>query len=127
MAVFCGVAALMGHLKPVYLDFKGGKGVATAAGVIFALNWIAGLIVLGVWLLVFLPFRYVSLASIAAAITLPVAQYFTGARFWGDLVLPVHASCIVAAFLVVMRHRENIQRLRNGEEKKISFSKGRSA
>ncbi|MBI2900883.1 MAG: glycerol-3-phosphate acyltransferase, partial [Planctomycetes bacterium] len=67
MAVFCGVTALGGHLWPVYLGFKGGKGVATAAGILFALNWLAGLAALAVWVAVFVPFRYVSLSSIAAA------------------------------------------------------------
>lgn len=123
MAVFCGVAALVGHVWPVYLDFKGGKGVATAAGVIFALNWMAGGIVLGVWLLFFLASRYVSLASVAAAIALPVAQIFTGKRSWGDQVIPVTIFCFAAALLVVVRHRENLGRLVRGKEKRFHFRK----
>jgi len=124
LAVFCGVAALAGHLWPVYLDFKGGKGVATAAGILFAVNWMAGLIALGVWLVVFLPFRYVSLASMAAAVALPVAQVFTGPRLWKGQTLPVTVFCVAAALLVLYKHRDNLRRLKRGEEKRFYFSRG---
>ncbi len=123
MAVFCGVAALSGHVWPVYLNFRGGKGVATAAGVIFALDWMAGGIAFGVWFLVFLATRYVSLASVVAALALPVAQLFTGERFWRDHVLPVTIFCFTAALLVVFRHRDNLRRLFRGEEKRFHFRK----
>lgn len=121
MAVFCGVAALAGHLWPVYLDFKGGKGVATAAGIIFALNWIAGLAALAAWVLIFLPFRFVSLASIAAAVALPVVQFVTAHLFWRDRHWPVTIFCALAAVLVIWRHRDNLKRLARGEEKPFQF------
>lgn len=126
MAVFCGVAALAGHLWPIYLHFKGGKGVATAAGILFALNWVAGLIALGVWLLVFLPFRYISLASIAGALVLPVAVYFTRDQFWKHMHWPVTVFCAMAAVIVVLRHQDNVKRLLRGEEKKFRFRKDES-
>lgn len=129
MAVFCGVTALGGHLWPIYLRFKGGKGVATAAGILFAMNWMAGLIAFGVWLLVFVPFRYVSLASIAASLVLPIAQYFTGSRpqFWGHMHWPVTVFCAMAAVIVILRHQDNMKRLLRGEEKKFGFRKEETA
>ncbi len=103
---------------PVFLDFKGGKGVATLAGILFALNWMAALIGLGVWVLVFAPFRYVSLASIVAAAAMPVAHHFTEVRFrgrWGATwVITVFLAA--SALLVVWRHRENLRRLMRGAE-----------
>jgi glycerol-3-phosphate acyltransferase PlsY len=128
MAVFCGVTALAGHLWPVYLDFKGGKGVATAAGIVFALNWMAGAIAFAVWLLVFLPARYVSLASVAAAAALPFAHFFTRARFWqAGMHWPVTIFCVVAALVVIVKHRDNLARLKRGEEKKFNFRKDPAA
>ncbi len=127
MAVFCGVAALAGHLWPVYLDFKGGKGVATAAGIVFALNWMAGLAALAAWLVVFLPFRYVSLASVSAAVVLPLVQFVTRESLWRERHWPVTVFCTFAAFLVVYRHRDNLRRLMKGEEKKFHFRREGSA
>ena len=118
LAVFCGLSALAGHVWPVWLGFKGGKGVATAAGILFAMNWIAALIGLGVWLLFFVPSRRISLGSIAAAVAVPVANHFTGdhlkARWESPLIVTVFFA--VAAALVILRHRENIRRLRAGTE-----------
>lgn len=126
MAVFCGVTAMSGHLWPVYLSFRGGKGVATGAGVIFALNWMAALIAFGVWLAVFLATRYVSLGSVVAAAAMAVAQFATGPRIWKDLTLPVNVFCVVAALVIVWTHRENLGRLLRGEEKKFYFSRASS-
>lgn len=117
MAV-CGVSALAGHLFPVYLSFKGGKGVATGAGVVFALGWPAGLAALGVWLLAFLATRYVSLASVVAAIALPVAQAVIGrpVGFARDVNL---ALFVGIAAVVVWRHAGNLKRIVRGEEPKV--------
>ncbi|MBI2932034.1 MAG: glycerol-3-phosphate acyltransferase [Planctomycetes bacterium] len=125
LAVTCGGAAIAGHLFPVTLRLKGGKGVATGAGVLFALNWMAGAAAVLVWLIVFLAFRYVSLASIAGALPLPFAHHFTAdhlPRRW-ETPWPITVFLALVTIIVVARHRENIARLRRGEEKKISFSK----
>jgi glycerol-3-phosphate acyltransferase PlsY len=117
MAV-CGVSALVGHLFPVYLHFKGGKGVATGAGVVFALSWIAGLAGLGVWIVVFLATRYVSVASVLAAIALPVAQAVF-ARSTPE-VRRIHLALFVGiAAAVVWKHAGNLRRLFRGEEPRV--------
>ncbi len=97
------------------------------AGILFAMNWMAGLIAFGVWLLVFAPFRYVSLASIAAALVLPVAQILTKDRFWGSMHWPVTIFCLMAGVIVILRHQENMKRLLRGEEKKFGFRKEETA
>ncbi|HEY3226657.1 MAG TPA: glycerol-3-phosphate 1-O-acyltransferase PlsY [Planctomycetota bacterium] len=117
MAV-CGVAALAGHLFPVYLRFKGGKGVATGAGVVFALNWIAGAAAVAVWLAVFGATRYVSLASVVAALALPVAQFLHKPADPAARTINFALFVLLAA-VVVWRHRDNLGRLRRGEEPKV--------
>jgi glycerol-3-phosphate acyltransferase PlsY len=120
--IFCGLMAMGGHMWPVYLKFKGGKGVATGAGVIFAINWQAGLIAISIWLAVFLLFRYVSLASIAGAIAMAVGQAITGPHgALGDKSMPVTVFCAIMAVVVVVKHRDNIRRLMKGEESRVSF------
>jgi len=115
----CGVVgamfAVIGHSFPVWLGFKGGKGVATSIGSLFALNWIPALVVGSVWILMFLTTRYVSLASIVAAISLPIAVGVM--LFLKDLPSPVlfYFSLAIAA-IVVFRHRSNISRLLSGTE-----------
>ncbi len=121
LAVLCGACAAAGHLWPVFLDFKGGKGVATLAGVLSALNWMAALIGLGVWVLIFLPFRYVSLASVAAAAAVPLAHHFTERRLrghWGATWI-ITAFLAAAAILVIWRHRGNLRRLLEGTERRF--------
>lgn len=114
MAV-CGVAALAGHLFPVYLSFKGGKGVATGAGVVFALSWAAGAAGVALWILLFLATRYVSLASVAAAIALPIAQ-----AVFAPSATNVHLALFVGiAAVVVWRHVGNLRRLFRGEEPRV--------
>lgn len=112
-----GLAAFIGHLFPIYHQFKGGKGVATAAGVLLAMNWKMGLAVLGVWLLVALLTRISSLAGIVAAIAAPLIYFsFEGA----DLMM----ACIaVMAGLLIWRHKANIDRLIAGSEPKFGQSK----
>ena len=123
MAVLCGVTAIAGHNWPVYLHFKGGKGVATGAGVIFALNWMAGLGALGGFLLAFALFRYVSLSSIVGSLTMMATQLLTGERIWGARVAPIHVFCVLVGLLVLVRHRANIVRLWKGEEQKVGSKK----
>jgi glycerol-3-phosphate acyltransferase PlsY len=121
LAVVLGLAALAGHLWPVYLDFRGGKGVATLGGVLFALNAKAALLAMAVWGVVFAPFRYVSLASVVAAIALPLLNHLTAESIRARWATPglVTAFLALAAALVVWRHRANLQRLRAGTEPKF--------
>lgn len=114
-----GVFSVIGHSFPAWLGFKGGKGVATSLGVIFGINWIAALVMCAVWILVFGLTRYVSFASIAAAVTLPVAM--TAMLFLHQLrsTIPVYFSMCLTA-IVVMRHRSNLSRLRRGTEPRFT-------
>jgi len=116
-ALLGGIGAILGHSFTFWLGFKGGKGVATGLGVFGALLGKAVGLAFIVWLIVFLLTRYVSLASISAAIALPFFAYLIGYR--GALL---YAS-IAAALLIVARHHTNIKRLLRGEEKKFSFKK----
>ena len=113
--VLGAMCAVIGHSFPVWLGFKGGKGVATSIGAFFALNWITALVVGILWIVIFLATRYVSLASIAAAIALPI---IVGTMlFLEKLRSPVllYFSLVLAA-MVVLRHRSNISRLLSGTE-----------
>ena len=110
-----GVSSVIGHSYPVWLNFKGGKGVATTAGVVFALIHFAALVMCVVWVAAFQASRYVSVASIAAAIALPVT---VGALlYFEQLNKPVllYFSIWLAA-VVIVRHRSNVSRLLNGTE-----------
>lgn len=114
-ALACGVAAILGHVFSVFVGFKGGKGVATAAGVMLALTPLALAVAATVWALVVLLTGYVSLGSIAAAVVLPLAVYFlenprTPELLWIDT--------LVAAGVIVL-HRRNIQRLLKGTENRF--------
>jgi len=120
-----GCSAILGHIFPVYLKFKGGKGVATSLGVVLGL-WpyytICGLVAFAVWVLILLIWRYVSLASIAAAVTFPVCLTAAVAivpdwRF--GALWPLFTVAILMPILVVLRHRANIKRLIEGTESKI--------
>ena len=108
-----GVAAIIGHNFPVWLKFKGGKGVATSLGVVFGLAPVAAAVAFLVWALIFFFSGYVSLASIIGAVAVPVTVAFT-AR--GDEKPPLLYFTSLAALLIVLRHRENIKRLLNGTE-----------
>jgi len=104
------IATLMGHVFPIYYGFKGGKGVATAAGILFMFSWVMGLIVLAIWLGVFFIWRYSSLAAIIAASLSPVIGFFYKIDFY-ELI----ATSIIALILI-LRHIENIKRLIDGTE-----------
>ena len=118
-AILAAATCVAGHSFPVWLRFKGGKGVATSAGAILGVMPIAAVSIFLVWLVVFLTTRYVSLASIVAALALPVV---VGVLVWlnqtqGYVLL--YFSVAMAA-LVVWRHRSNISRLRNGTEPRFA-------
>ncbi|MGF1642406.1 MAG: glycerol-3-phosphate 1-O-acyltransferase PlsY [Thiotrichales bacterium] len=106
------LAAFLGHLYPVFFGFKGGKGVATALGVLLALDWRVGLLSLGVWLAVFAWRRVSSLAALGSATLAPLLIYLVT-----DSV-PFVIFGLVLAALLIWRHRTNIERLLTGEEQK---------
>jgi acyl phosphate:glycerol-3-phosphate acyltransferase len=116
-ALCAGVAAILGHNYTCWLHFKGGKGIATSAGVLLALVPIPLLIVLGIWIAVFALSRYVSLASISAAFALPLAAW--GFKESRTIVL-VTAGL---AALAIYKHKANIKRLMSGTENRIAFKK----
>ncbi|HEY9900335.1 MAG TPA: glycerol-3-phosphate 1-O-acyltransferase PlsY [Pantanalinema sp.] len=112
-----GVLAILGHSRSVFLGLKGGKSVATGAGVIFALSPWVGLAVLGVWASVFFAGRIVSLASIVAAASLPLWMLIF------RQALPSVLFGVAAALYIVIRHRSNIDRLRKGQEPRMAARK----
>lgn len=119
-------AALLGHCFPVWLKFKGGKGVATAAGIFLVLSPLACLVAIILFILVVLFWQYVSLGSVSAAAAMPLLIYF----LWA----PRHAPALIITFgtlavslLVIYKHRGNLQRLIEGTEPKFSFSKDKGA
>jgi glycerol-3-phosphate acyltransferase PlsY len=121
--LLCGVviAVFLGHLFPVFHGFKGGKGVATACGILFGINWILGLATLGTWIIVAMFMRYSSLAALAAAVFGPIYFVF----LFG--FQPMGIALLVLCLLLIWRHRSNIQNLMNGKESRIgSKKKGQS-
>ncbi len=123
LRVVCGFLTVAGHNWPVFLGFKGGKGIATSAGLLLGLAPAACGVALAVWLVAFLTSRYVSLASIVAALSLGVVAWLPCCRggdsgWWFPLILDALAA------LAIWRHRANIQRLRAGTESRFAFRKG---
>ena len=107
------IAVFLGHVYPIFHRFQGGKGVATAAGVLFGINWILGLAALSTWLIVAFFFRYSSLAALATAIFAPLYCFF----LFGSQVICL--SVLLIGIVLVWRHRGNITKLLNGSEGKI--------
>ena len=116
---FAGIFSVVGHTYPVWLGFKGGKGVATSLGVIFGISWIAALIMCAVWVAVFKITRYVSVASISAAIALPAAMITLLFLHELQSTVLVYFSLFLAA-IVVIRHRSNMSRLLSGTEPRFA-------
>jgi glycerol-3-phosphate acyltransferase PlsY len=112
----CAVAVCVGHVFPVFLGFKGGKGVATAGGALLAIDPWLGLAALATWLVVVLLSRYVSLASIVAAACAPVYAYFMSIQ--GDRRGTLAALLLIAG-LIAWRHKRNILNLAAGKERRI--------
>ena len=108
-----GLAAVLGHNYPIFLKFKGGRGVATAFGVLCLLQPKVVMIVFPVWLVLVLLTRYVSLGSVVAAFVAPIAAW------WFDYELPLVIFTTAAAAFVIIRHKENIGRLLAGTESRI--------
>ena len=120
-AIVAALFAVLGHNYTCWLQFKGGKGIATSAGVLTALVPWALLIILGVWIILFLLTRYVSVGSICASAVLPFATWFTTHR----PLLTVATS--VMTVLAIYKHRTNIQRLLVGTENRVRFKKRKTA
>lgn len=117
-----GLAAFLGHLYPVFFQFKGGKGVATAAGVLFGVNGLLGLATLATWAIVAYFSRYSSLASLAAAIFAPL-YYLLGDREAWYVDRGILVAIFIISALLVYRHRENITKLLKGSESRLGGSK----
>ena len=120
--VLCGVvlAVFLGHLIPIFHGFKGGKGVATACGILFGVNVILGIATLGTWIIVAVFMRYSSLAALAAAVFGPIYFVF----LFG--FQPMGISLLVVCLLLIWRHRSNIQNLLNGTESRIGSKKNKT-
>ncbi|MGE5563996.1 MAG: glycerol-3-phosphate 1-O-acyltransferase PlsY [Bacillota bacterium] len=115
---YAATGALLGHLYPVWLGFRGGKGVATLLGILIALLWPAALVYAAIWIFLLMTLRISSLAGMTAALSAPIVAY------------GLHSSYVPLllgfALLVLWRHRENIARLRKGTEPRVSGSGGSS-
>jgi glycerol-3-phosphate acyltransferase PlsY len=120
LTVIAGGAAILGHLFPVWLTFKGGKGVATTLGTLIAVNWMVGLGACIVWLIMAVLFRYSSLSALTAVAAAPFFALWIGTH-------PQAWLAAFAAVLVWIRHHENINRLLKGEEPKIGKKKAPAA
>ena len=116
MAACAGFGAFIGHLFPVWLRFKGGKGVATAIGILLGLNWLLGLMAISIWLVVAAITRYSSLAALLASLATPILAWFLI-----DRQLAIFTA--VLTLLIWIRHAGNIRRLLRGEESRIGGTK----
>ena len=114
-AMFCALAAFIGHIWPLLFKFKGGKGVAVAFGTVLGINWQLALLALGIVALTVLITRMVSMGSVIAAVSFPVISYFLERDFfWFGIVM---------ALIMLYAHRSNIKRIVKGEEHKLSLKK----
>jgi len=117
MVALVALAVFLGHVFPIFLKFQGGKGVATALGVLLALSGWMGLAVLGTWLLVAVVFRYSSLSALIAAVAAPIYAMLFQLR--PELVF----ATAIMSMLLIWRHKNNIQNLMTGKESKIGSKK----
>jgi glycerol-3-phosphate acyltransferase PlsY len=120
------MAAFVGHLWPVFFRFQGGKGVATAAGILFAVEPVLGAAVLGTWLLVAFVTRYSSLAALMASVLSPGYYLFGNEVLWQTSAAEL-LTVMVMSLLLLWRHKENIGRLLRGQESKIGAKKEAAA
>ena len=121
MVALVGFAAFLGHVFPVWLGFKGGKGVATAAGVLIAFDWRLGVAVIVVWLTMAVVSRYSSLAALTAALFAPAAAWYLHGMG------PIFIAVVAMSILLVVRHHENIRKLARGEESRIGEKKKKAS
>ncbi len=124
--IIAGLSAIFGHIWTIFAGFKGGKGVGTAAGMLFALYPLAGLICLGIFLITLVSVRMVSVSSMSAAISLPIVLLILQ-KWFNYMTSPeLLYFAIFIALLIVFTHRSNIQRILKGEENKINLKKKKS-
>jgi acyl phosphate:glycerol-3-phosphate acyltransferase len=116
IAVLAAAGAMLGHCFPIWLKFNGGKGVATAAGILLAISPLVGLSAFGIWLLVVVTTRYSSLGALVAVIAAPILSFYL-------VNLQIAELAGFMALLIIIRHHQNIRRLLNGTEGRISFSR----
>lgn len=113
-----GVAAIIGHVFPIFAQFKGGKGVATTLGVIITLHWMAALTSMGIFLVVFLITRYVSLGTLISAFMFPFLVIMIYKTDYTSLMY----FSMIFSIVVILTHQKNIQRLVNHDENRINFN-----
>tara|TARA_Y100000766_G_scaffold39358_1_gene29355 strand:+ start:277 stop:867 length:591 start_codon:yes stop_codon:yes gene_type:complete len=114
--VLAGIAAISGHIWPIWLKGKGGKAVATGLGMFLALSWKVGLASFGIFIIVLAKSKFVSLSSISASIFLPIFMFLNLGKF----IHPYFFISLIVSILVIWKHRTNIKRLVKGEESKIN-------
>ncbi len=125
LQIFLGLAAVVGHIFPIWAEFRGGKGIATLFGMILSIHWIVAVSLVVVFVLMLLLTRYVSLSSITASIAFPLLILFIFNAQAQELSYRLFA--IATAFLVVLTHHKNISRLISGNESKVPLFRKRRA
>ncbi|MBN1825978.1 MAG: glycerol-3-phosphate 1-O-acyltransferase PlsY [Candidatus Eisenbacteria bacterium] len=125
LIALAGAAAVAGHIWSLFLRFRGGKGVATAAGVLFSILPIEAALSLAVFGVTVAAGRYISLGSVAAALSFPIWTLILGSRAPNGVEPPYLALAVVIAALITVRHRANIRRLLAGKESRFSLSRGK--
>ena len=134
VSAWCGLSVFLGHIWPLIFKFKGGKGVATALGVLLATDINVALICLGIFLIIVIASKFVSLGSVVAAVAFPFIYTWSliksglipagaSAMVFIYRACPILVPLFIMAILLVYKHRENIKRILNGEENKLSFRK----
>lgn len=118
-----GIAVIIGHTFPVFFEFKGGKGVATALGVLMCINWKVGLLCLVFAVIIMVVTRMVSAGSVTAAILYPVLTLFGVQKAYTIIEGNYVVFSIILALVIIFNHRENIKRILEGKENKLSFKK----
>lgn len=126
-AVLCGVGTIIGHMYPLWLGLRGGKGVATALGVAIILSPWSAIAAGAVFLFSFALFRFVSLSSMLAAVIYTITHFLlTGSTVWSTTILPLTLFSLTIPALIILRHRANLGRLWQGTEPRYTFSRPQS-
>jgi glycerol-3-phosphate acyltransferase PlsY len=111
--------SILGHNFSIFLGFKGGKGVATSLGMIVGFHWLIGLCAFGIWVLLVGVIRYISIASSIAALSVPAMMFFAPQLFHTHIPVVYQVISLIAALLIVVKHRSNFARLAKGTEPKV--------